>query len=229
MTKTNDAVPVRVLIIDDHTLMRRGLVALLSFEAGFEVSGDAADAHEGIKLAEQLQPDVILLDLHMPGINGVQALPALREASPSSRILMLTVSEDSGDLMSALRAGADGYLLKNIESEALVGAIRRALAGEAAISERMTHKLVHALRGEPPNPAADLRSAQTHAVLSPREQEIVRLIAAGSSNKEIARELGVAESTVKIHVQHILRKLNLSSRVQVAVYASTHGYAPKRA
>ena len=219
---------IRVLIIDDHTLMRRGLVALLGMEPGFEVAGDAADAHEGIKQAAQLHPDIVLLDLHMPGISGVQALPALREASPASRILMLTISEDANDLVSALRAGADGYLLKNIESEALVGAIRRTLAGEAAISDRMTHKLVNELRdGGPPTPGA--KSQPAPGALSPREKEIVQLIASGASNKEIARRLGVAESTVKIHVQHILRKLNLSSRVQVAVYASEKGYAARTA
>src|SRR5690606_1346681 len=219
MTQKN----IRVLIIDDHTLMRRGLVALLSTEPGIEVSADAADAHEGIKQAGQLQPDVILLDLHMPGISGVQALPALREASPASRVLMLTVSEDSNDLLSALRDGADGYLLKNIESETLIGAIRRTLDGEAVISERMTHKLVNEVRSAPGGATTEPPAS----ALSPREQEIVGFIALGASNKEIARELGVAESTVKIHVQHILRKLNLSSRVQVAVYASEHGYAAK--
>src|SRR5690606_21299053 len=171
MTQKN----IRVLIIDDHTLMRRGLVALLSTEPGIEVSADAADAHEGIKQAAQLQPDVILLDLHMPGISGVQALPALREASPTSRVLMLTVSEDSNDLLSALRAGADGYLLKNIESEALIGAIRRTLAGEAAISERMTHKLVHELRAG--TPSVSPAETSTPTALSPREQEIVGFIA----------------------------------------------------
>lgn len=222
---TNIEKNVRVLIIDDHTLMRRGLVALLSMEPGIEVSADAADAHEGIKQAGQLRPDVILLDLHMPGISGVQALPALREAAPASRVLMLTVSEDSNDLLSALRAGADGYLLKNIESEALIGAIRRTLTGEAVISERMTHKLVNEVRTAPGSATAEPPAS----VLSPREQEIVGLIALGASNKEIARELGVAESTVKIHVQHILRKLNLSSRVQVAVYASERGYASRSA
>lgn len=216
----------RVLIIDDHTLIRRGLVALLSLEEGFEVVGDAADAHEGIKLAEALAPDVVLLDLHMPGISGVQALPALREAAPRSRVLMLTVSEDAGDLMNALRAGADGYLLKNIESQTLVSAIQRAVAGEAPISERMTDKLVRGLRGAEPVAVTDTE-AGARAALSPREQEIVGLIANGASNKEIARTLGVAESTVKIHVQHILRKLDLTSRVQVAVYASERGYATR--
>lgn len=208
---------IRVLIVDDHTLMRRGLSAIVGAAPGFVVAGDAADAHEGIKKATQLRPDVVLLDLHMPGISGVQALPNFREACPGARILMLTVSEDAEDLINALRAGADGYLLKNIESEVLIASIRRALVGEAVISERMTGKLVSELR----QPAA--QASESVSVLSPREHEIAILIADGASNKEIARKLGVAESTVKIHVQHILRKLELSSRVQVAVYASERG------
>lgn len=210
---------IRILIIDDHTLMRRGLIALVDAEPGFSVVGDAADAHEGIKKAEQLRPDIILLDLHMPGISGMQAIPNLREACPGSRVLMLTMSEDAEDLVGALRAGADGYLLKNIESAALIAAIRRALQGEAVISERMTGKLVSELRSqENAGPAG-----ASHAALSPREREIALLIAQGASNKEIARRLDVAESTVKIHVQHILRKLELTSRVQIAVYASEQG------
>ena len=213
---------IRILIVDDHTLMRRGLIALVGAEPSFEVVGDAADAHEGIKKAAQLQPDIVLLDLHMPGITGVQAIPNLREASPKSRVLMLTVSEDADDLVSALRAGADGYLLKNIESEVLITSIRRALQGEAVISERMTGKLVSELRN---NEVSSRPAPTSAAALSPREHEIVLLIAKGASNKEIARELSVAESTVKIHVQHILRKLELTSRVQVAVYASEKGLA----
>ncbi|HKO88276.1 MAG TPA: response regulator [Burkholderiales bacterium] len=215
--------PVQILIIDDHTLMRRGLIALVDAEADLEVVGDAADAHEGIKKAAQLQPDIILLDLHMPGINGVQAIPALRDACPAARVLMLTVSEDADDLVGALRAGADGYLLKNIESEVLIASIHRALNGEAVISERMTGKLVSELRSK--DPAAG--QPMTAIALSPRENEIALLIAQGASNKEIARRLGVAESTVKIHVQHILRKLELTSRVQIAVYASENGLAAR--
>lgn len=214
---------IRILIIDDHTLLRRGLIALMGAEPDFDVVGDAADAHEGIKKAAQLQPDIVLLDLHMPGITGVQALPNLREASPKSRVLMLTVSEDADDLVVALRAGADGYLLKNIESEVLIAAIRRTLEGEAVISERMTGKLVSELRNKGPGvPATPVQGG-----LSPRENEIALLIAEGASNKDIARRLGVAESTVKIHVQHILRKLELTSRVQIAVYVSEQGVSTR--
>ncbi len=215
---------VRILVIDDHTLFRRGVRALLAQEQGFQVVGDAADPVEGAKLAAHLHPEVILLDLHMPGITGLEAIPALREAAPRARIVMLTVSEDAEDLMACLRAGASGYLLKNIDGEYLVDSIRRAARGESTMSAQMTSKLIAELHAASHVPA-DPRKPP----LSPRESEILRLVATGSSNKEVARALGVAESTVKIHVQHILRKLGLSSRVQAAVYAAEHGLMPRNA
>jgi two-component system nitrate/nitrite response regulator NarL len=210
-------VPVRIMVIDDHTLFRRGVRALLEQENGLQVVGDAADPVDGAKVAAATQPDVILLDLHMPGISGMEAIPTLREAAPEARIVMLTVSEDAEDLMACLRAGASGYLLKNIDGEFLVDAIRRAARGESTMSPHMTSKLVRELH------AVSQAGGARKAPLSPREQEILRLVAGGASNKEVARALGVAESTVKIHVQHILRKLGLSSRVQAAVYAAENG------
>jgi two-component system nitrate/nitrite response regulator NarL len=155
----------------------------------------------------------------MPGISGAEAIPSLKEAAPDARIVMLTVSEDAEDLMACLRAGASGYLLKNIDGEFLVDALRRAARGESAMSAQMTNKLVRELHAV----AQVAAEATRRAPLSPREQEILSLVAAGSSNKEVARALGVAESTVKIHVQHILRKLGLTSRVQAAVYAAENG------
>jgi len=215
--------PIRVLVVDDHTLFRRGLTALLARDARFVVVGDAADAGQAQRRAVELQPDVILLDNHLPGVNGVDALPALREAAPAARLLMLTVSEDETDLVAALRAGANGYLLKTIEGDALSEAILRAVGGENVVAPEMTDKLVAAFRALPAAPAAAKDDAL--AALSPRELEILREIARGASNKEIARTLAIAEATVKIHVQHILRKLNLSSRVQAAVLASECGLA----
>ncbi len=215
---------IRILLVDDHKLFRRGLAALLRGEPDFDIVGEAADGAEGIKQAVALQPDVILLDLHMPGISGVDALAGLRELAPGSRVLMLTVSEDGADLLAALRAGAGGYLLKNIDGEFLTESIRRAARGESVVSGEMMAKLVDGVR-EP----AETPEAGGLALLSPRERELLGHIAAGASNKEIARALGVAESTVKIHVQHILRKLNLSSRVQVAVFAAENGIAARLA
>ena len=213
--------PVRILVVDDHTLFRRGLTALLARDPQLHVVGDAADAGEALRRAEELQPDLILLDNHLPGVNGVDALPGLREAVPGVRVLMLTVSEDEHDLAAALRGGANGYLLKTIEGDALVAAIMRAMRGESVVAEEMTGKLVAAYRDSASPVAAPPLSGI--AQLSPREQEILRGIARGASNKEIARDLGIAETTVKIHVQHVLRKLDVASRVQAAVIATEHG------
>lgn len=223
--------PIRILLVDDHTLFRRGLTALLSRDPGLQVVGDAADAGEALRRAASLQPDIILLDNHLPGVSGIDALPALREAAPHASVLMLTISEDENDLAAALRAGACGYLLKTMEGEALASAIHRAMRGESVVANEMTGKLVAVYRqaaAAPPPPgdapatgcAADTAG---NGALSPRETEILRGIAHGDSNKQIARDLGIAETTVKIHVQHILRKLGVSSRVQVAVIAVERG------
>lgn len=208
---------IRLMVVDDHTLFRRGLVALLACDPALEVVGEAADAGQAVRQAVTLQPDIILLDNHLPGVTGIQALPDLREAAPDSRILMLTVSEDTHDLQNALRNGAQGYLLKTMDGDELARSLHRAMRGEAIVSPELTSKLVAALQA-PPEPAR--AAAPADAQLSPREQEVLTQIARGASNKEIARALSIAETTVKIHVQHILRKLGLSSRVQAAVYAA---------
>jgi two-component system nitrate/nitrite response regulator NarL len=216
--------PIRVLLIDDHTLFRSGVKALLSRTPDFEVVGEAADGLEGVKRAKALQPDVILLDLHMPGTSGKDALKLLLEDAPEAKVLMLTVSEDAEDLLETLRAGATGYLLKNINTETLLDSIRRAAEGDSVVSPQMTGKLVQGLKA----PAKAEPTVAEKDKLSPREREILAFLAKGASNKEIARHLDLAESTVKIHVQHILRKLNLSSRVQAAVYAVEAGLAEPR-
>jgi two-component system nitrate/nitrite response regulator NarL len=220
------APPIRLLVVDDHTLFRRGLIALLAADARFAVVAEAGDAGEAQRHAQALQPDLILLDNHLPGVNGVDALRGLKEAAPRARVLMLTVSEDERDLAAALRNGAQGYLLKTIDSEALAASIVRSMRGESVVSPEMTAKLVAAFQSlnAPPAPApAAPVPADPIQTLSPREREILGHIARGASNKEIARALDIAETTVKIHVQHILRKLNLSSRVQAAVYATERG------
>ena len=223
-----DPAPIRILVVDDHTLFRRGLTALLSRDAQFQVIGDAADAGEAQRRAREWQPDLILLDNHLPGVNGVDAIPALREVAPAARILMLTVSEDENDLAAALRNGASGYLLKTMEGDALSAAIRGAMRGESVVAQEMTGKLVAAYRsaaGGSATPVATTAPAPAGplASLSPRELDILRGIASGASNKEIARTLSIAETTVKIHVQHILRKLDVSSRVHAAVLATENG------
>jgi two-component system nitrate/nitrite response regulator NarL len=166
---------------------------------------------------------VILLDLHMPGISGREAVTLLADEVPTARVLMLTVSEDADDLVDTLRAGASGYLLKNIETDALLDAIRRTAEGDAVVSPQMTRKLVQGIKSTPKSEIAPAPAEKDK--LSPREREILVFVARGASNKEIARALDVAETTVKIHVQHILRKLDLTSRVQAAVYAVGAGLA----
>jgi two-component system nitrate/nitrite response regulator NarL len=228
MTPNANANAIRILVVDDHTLFRRGLTALLQRDPQFEVVGDAGDASQAQRRAQELKPDLILLDIHLPGVNGIDALPALLEAVPGVRVLMLTVSEDESDLSAALRGGASGYLLKTVEGDALSTAIRRVMRGENVVAEEMTGKLIAAYRDASaaraePSVQAPAPTPSRLDILSQRELDILRGIALGQGNKEIARSFGIAETTVKIHVQHILRKLDVSSRVHAAVIASEHG------
>ena len=235
--------PIRLLVVDDHTLFRRGLIALLGQFSELAIVAEAGDAGEALRHVQAHQPDVVLLDNHLPGVHGIDALPQMLAHQPAPKVLMLTVSEDADDLATALSRGASGYLLKTVEGDDLVDAIRRVHRGESAVSPEMTGKLVAAYRqavqqapGTPAEPTAPTAApaaavptgerpaeATAHPLtkLSPRERDILREIARGASNKEIGRTLDIAETTVKIHVQHILRKLNLTSRVQAAVLASS--------
>ena len=216
--------PVRLLVVDDHTLFRRGLVALLGADPTLRVVGEAADAAEAVRKAQELQPDLVLLDNHLPGATGIQALGDLKEAAPGAKFVLLTVSEDEGDLHLALRNGANGYLLKTIEGDVLTAAIHKVMRGEPVISPELMGKLLAVLQARGSDTAqAPIAAPDTGPGLSPREQEVLRQIALGASNKEIARTLDIAETTVKIHVQHILRKLGVSSRVQAAVAVSSGG------
>jgi two-component system, NarL family, nitrate/nitrite response regulator NarL len=217
----SEAPRTRTLVVDDHTLFRRGLISLLSRTEWLQVVGDAGDTSEAQRKAEALAPDLILLDNHLPGVNGVDAIPSLRKAVPAAKIVMLTVSEDESDLSRALQAGANGYLLKTMEADALIAAIERVMMGKSVLADELTSKLVSAFRGAASPPPAV--TSDPVALLSPREREILRAIAQGQSNKHIARELGIAETTVKIHVQHVLRKLDVASRVQAAVIATERG------
>jgi two-component system, NarL family, nitrate/nitrite response regulator NarL len=227
---------ILLLVVDDHTLFRRGLIALLLQDGRFAIAGQAGDMGEALRCCSSA-PDVILLDNHLPGVRGVDGIPALKEAYGAARILMLTVSENEDDLAAAMLAGADGYLLKTVETEQLCDSIEKVLSGECVISPDMMTKFVTAFRAKAPtpDPATDANpqapvgyavpSAGDAALasLSARERQILGLIARGESNKLIARALDIAETTVKVHVQHIFRKLKLSSRVQVAVFAAARG------
>jgi two-component system, NarL family, nitrate/nitrite response regulator NarL len=222
---------IALLVVDDHTLFRRGLIALLSQDGRFKIFGEAGDIGEALRSAQRGVPDIILLDNHLPGVRGVDGIGALKEAYPGTRILMLTVSENEEDLAAAMHAGADGYLLKTVESEQLCDSLVKVLGGECVISPDMMTKFVTAFRAKLPAslsaPEALVAKAPSDdsglESLSTREREILVLIARGESNKLIARALDIAETTVKVHVQHIFRKLNVTSRVQVAVYAAARG------
>jgi two-component system nitrate/nitrite response regulator NarL len=207
-------------------LFRRGLVSLLSQDSRFSVVGEAGDIGEAFRILSHQEPDLLLLDNHLPGVKGVEAIVSLKQGHENLRILMLTVSEDEDDLANALQNGADGYLLKTLESDQLCEAIVKVAEGQSVVSPEMMSKLVSALR-QPSVPSA-IESDNGHPLkvlerLSPREMEIFLLIAKSLSNKHIARDLDIAETTVKIHIQHIFKKLEMTSRVQVAVLVATHG------
>lgn len=217
---TSDAT-IRLVVVDDHTLFRRGLISLLQSAKGLEVVGQAADVGEALRVVAECKPDVLLLDNHLPGVRGVDAIGSFKELLADLKVLMLTVSEDQADLIAALRAGADGYLLKTVESDQLCEMIRKVADGASVVSPDMMQALFRVVREEA-RPKTSPASAVLET-LSAREQEILRWLAQGKSNKEIARALDIAETTVKIHVQHVLRKLGLKSRVQAAVFAANRG------
>jgi two-component system nitrate/nitrite response regulator NarL len=210
----------RIMLVDDHKLFRSGIRLLLQDE-NFEIVAEASDGVDAVKRALQFKPDLILLDLHLPGLAGPEVLALIHHDLPECTVLMLTVSEEGEDLEHCLQIGAAGYLLKTIEPDELITAIHRSLQGDMIISPVMTGKLVARIRERDAVPVVTAPAVQ----LTAREREVVAFIARGDSNKEIARELGLAESTVKIHVQNSLKKLQLVSRVQIAVWASSHGLA----
>ena len=209
---------IKIILVDDHELFRSGLKSILQTQDDFEIQGEAGDGLAGVKLINQMQPDVVLLDLDMPVMHGKEALAQILSDNPECTVIMLTVSEDGADLADCMRMGARGYLLKNINIDFLTNAIRRAADGDSVLSPEMTSKLVARLRS--PDTPSYPKEIDT---LTPRERETLKWLATGVSNKHIARYMDVAESTIKVHVQSILRKLNLISRVQAAVFAVEHG------
>jgi two-component system NarL family response regulator len=207
--------PIRVLIADDHALFRRGLNMVLDTESGIEVVAEAEDGEEAVAKAEEYAPDVVLMDVRMPKVSGIDAARIIRDVIPSAKILMLTVSDEEGDLYEAIKAGANGYLLKEISIEEVADAIRAVVAGQSLISPAMASKLLTefgalAKRVEERLPAPRLTS---------REMDVLRLVARGMSNRDIADELSLSENTVKNHVRNILEKLHLHSRMEAVVYA----------
>ncbi|MHB8621886.1 MAG: response regulator [Sulfuricaulis sp.] len=216
---------MRVLLIDDHALVRKGLEELLR-SRGIEVVASAGTGEEGIKQALALSPDVILLDIKMPGLSGIETLEKLRASNVTIPILMLTMSRDDADLRSALRGGAEGYLLKDMNPEDLVPALEAALRGDNVVAKEMVGTLARLVQGQGTESAH--RSAAPLADLTPREMEILRHVAEGQSNKMVARELNITDGTVKLHVKAILRKLGVHSRVEAAVIAVEQGLGRKK-
>lgn len=202
-----------ILLIDDHPMLRTGVKQLISLEPTLRVIGEADDGATGIKIAEEQDPDLILLDLNMPGMNGFETLDELRKRPLSGRIILFTVSNYSEDLISALKRGADGYLLKDMEPEKFIIALKEAASGRMVVSPTLTSVLAEKLRD------SQIHTDNSLTLLTPRESDILKLISHGLSNKMIANKLQITESTVKVHVKHLLKKLNLKSRVEAAIWA----------
>jgi two-component system nitrate/nitrite response regulator NarL len=202
-----------IIVIDDHPLFRKGVADLIAMERSLQLVGEAPDGERGVELALKTHPDLVLLDLNMKGMDGLATLKKLKESDLDARIVMLTVSDHEEDVVAALRAGADGYLLKDMEPEDILECLRQARKGRLVISDNLTELLAHALREEAKPHSTD------EAGLTPREEEILSLIAKGYSNKLIARELDISVGTIKVHVKHILKKLKLRTRVEAAVWA----------
>ncbi len=210
---------LRVLVIDDHTLFREGLEGLLT-RRDIDVIASVGDGETGIRLAQELNPDIILLDMRMPEINGLGVLKKLNECGLTMPISMLTTSTEERDLVEALRSGAKGYLLKDMEPDSLVVALRDIKEGKTIVAPTLAPILAKVIQGNVPNSNDEKTPFED---LTPRETEILSLLAEGQSNKVIARNLGISDGTVKLHVKAILRKLSVHSRVEAAVLAVEHG------
>jgi two-component system, NarL family, response regulator LiaR len=213
---------IRVLLVDDHAVVREGLRNFLALQDGLEIVGEAGDGNEAIEQAQRLEPDVILMDLVMPGLDGIGAMRQLRVRSPASRVIVLTSFLEDERVLPAIQAGAAGYLLKNVAPADLARAIRAAHAGEAIIDPTAAARLVHAIADD-----ARPRIEQPER-LTRREHDVLELIARGQSNKRIALELGISEKTVKTHVGHLLAKLGVTDRTQAALMAIEEGLVGPR-
>jgi DNA-binding NarL/FixJ family response regulator len=215
---------IRVLLVDDHPLFRKGIVSLLSAEPGFAVVGEASNGQDAIEKARDLMPDVILMDISMPGVNGLEATQRIKAEFPYVRIVMLTVSDADENLFEAIKSGAQGYLLKKIEPQTLFSTLRKVVEGEAPMSGVMATKLLAEFSRQTRRAS---QSPTAVATLTEREREVLNHIADGKTNKDIASALSIAENTVKNHLKNILEKLHLENRVQAATYALREGLIQK--
>ena len=216
--------PIRVVLVEDHALFRKGIVSLLTGEPGFEVVGEAEDGLQAVERVREVMPDLVVMDLNMPRTTGLEATRRILEEFPYIKIVILTVSEDDQDLFEAIKAGAQGYLLKKIEPKALFDTLRGVMRGEASISRIMAAKVMGEFSRQSTRVAS---GADPSPELSPREIEVLELVAHGKSNKEIAVALNIAENTVKNHLKNILEKLHLENRVQAATFALRQGLLNK--
>jgi DNA-binding NarL/FixJ family response regulator len=209
--------PIRVLVADDHALYRRGLEMVLSAEPDIEIVGEAGDGTEAIARAEELLPDVVLMDIRMPRRSGIEACTAIKEVVPSTKIVILTISDEESDLFQAVRAGANGYLLKDVPGEEIADGIRAVVNGNSLISPSMASALLSEFAEM--SRRAETRPQMPAPKLTDRELQVLRLVARGMANRDIASELFISENTVKNHVRNILEKLQLHSRMEAVVYA----------
>lgn len=216
--------PIRVLLADDHALFRRGVASLLAADRDFEVVGEAVDGQRAVEMARKLMPDVILMDISMPGTDGLEATRRIKAEMPYVRIVILTVSDGERSLFEAVKNGAQGYLLKKIEPQALYATLRGVVQGEATLSRMMAAQLLEEFARMSRQPAP---AAAPAAQLTAREKEVLEQVARGRSNKEIATALAIAENTVKNHLKNILEKLHLENRVQAATFALRKGMVEK--
>lgn len=207
--------PIRLMVVDDHVLFRRGLIGLLSDMAEFEVVGEAGSGEEALRAITKAGPDIVLLDINMPGLSGVETLRALREAGLETRVLMLTVSQDENDLVGAIMAGASGYLLKNVEPEMLCRTLLDVAAGKSVLSPEITAQVFKVMRRA--------QSARSSDLVSGRELEVLRCLSRGLTTKQIAVELYISENTVKTHIRHILEKMEVNNRAEAVTKALQMG------
>ena len=214
---------MRILLADDHALFRRALADLINRQPGFTVVAEAANGAEAVKQAMRVKPDLVLMDIHMPELDGIQATQQLASKLSDTRIVMLTVSEEDQDLFKAIQAGAHGYLLKKIEPESLFELLRGVFRGEAPLSRNTAMKILKRISER----GAETITATPAEALTERELEVLKLLATGKTNKEIGAQLNIAENTVKNHLKNILAKLHLENRVQAAAMAVRQGLVPK--
>ena len=211
--------PIKIMLVDDHVLFRKGLASLLA-SRGMEVVGEASNGVEALEAARELRPDLILMDVRMPVLDGLGATRLIREELPGSRIVMLTVSDDDHDLFEAIKSGAQGYLLKNMEPDDLFEMLEGTFRGEAPISRSLASRILAEFANQAHR---DPGPAPLHSTLTARETEVLQLVASGTSNRDIANSLCISENTVKNHLRNILEKLHLENRVQAVSYALRQG------